>query len=179
MRLLRRTLLAGLALLASGAVGASHADPAAPVAVIAPSGASVAMTAAELASLPAVQVTVSFQTEHGPRHYSFDGPLLWTVLDHAHAIDPAKPRQAVRQTVLVTGSDGYTAALALGEIAPQFEGKQVILAEKMDGHDLGPDHLRIVVPGDRFGGRSVRDVVRIAVMQPPAMHAENTPSDGR
>ena len=130
-------------------------------------GHAMVLSPEGLAKLPAVQVTVSFQTEHGPRHGTFAGPLLWTLLDHLGAIAANNPRSLVHEVVLVTGSDGYTAALALGEIAPAFEGKQVILAEQEDGHPLGAGHLRIVVPGDRFGGRYVRDIASITVTAPP------------
>ncbi len=129
-----------------------------------------------LAQLPTIPVAISFETERGPRHGTFTGPLLWTVLDRAGAIDPAEPRSAVHEVVLVTGSDGYTAALGLGEIAPAFEGKEVVLAEQMDGKPLPPGHLRIVVPGDRHGGRAVRDVVRIAVVTPAPPRASG-PTD--
>ena len=106
------------------------------------------MTAEDVANLPAIQVPVAFGTEHGARRAVFDGPLLWAVLDRAHVVDPGKPGEQVRQIVSLTGRDGYTAVLGLGEISPDFEGKQVILAERMDGKPLGPDHLRVVVPGD-------------------------------
>jgi DMSO/TMAO reductase YedYZ molybdopterin-dependent catalytic subunit len=133
--------------------------------VVAPvEGAPATLTAADVTQLPSVDVHVSFDTEHGPRQATFSGPLLWTVLDRAHAIDPGKPRDAVRQTIVLTGQDGYTAVLALGEIAPAFENKQVIVAVRMDNEPLAGGHLRVVVPGDTRGGRSVRDVVRIAVM---------------
>ncbi len=137
------------------------------IVVVRGSGPPTVLTAGELAQLPTGQVTVSFGTDHGTRNAVFEGPLLWTVLDHAGAIDPGKPRDQVHQAVLITGRDGYTAVLALGEIAPAFEGKQVILAERMDGQPLDPEHLRIVVPGDRRGGRSVRDVARITVAAAP------------
>lgn len=54
----------------------------------------------------------------------------------------------------------------VGEIAPEFEGKQVILAERMDDQPLDAEELRIVVPLDRRGGRSVRKVARIEVSTP-------------
>ena len=127
-------------------------------------GTPVTLTTAQLASLPSVTLSVSFGTDHGPMRAQFTGPLLWTVLSDAKAIDPAKPRSLVPLTVAVTGQDGYVAAIALGEIAPAFEGKKIILAEKMDGKPLGLEHFRLVVPGDKRGGRSVRDVVGIAVM---------------
>lgn len=137
------------------------------LAVVPVAGAPVVLTAEVLARLPTIRSEVSFNTEHGPRHATFEGPLLWTVLSRAGAVDPARPRDAVGESVSVTGSDGYAALLALGEIAPDFEGKQVILAERMDGKPLGAHHLRVVVPGDRFGGRSVRDIVRITVSAAP------------
>ncbi len=120
------------------------------------------MTASDLAALPAIQVETSFGHANPPT--KFEGPLLWRVLDRAGVVDAAKPRGQVRQIVLVTGSDGYAVVLALGEISPAFEGKQVILADRMNGQPIAPDHWRIVVPGDRRGARSVRDVVRIAVV---------------
>ena len=147
-----------------GAEPAAEAQPAG-VIVMGP-GAPLVMSADDIAQLPAIKIDVAFDTEHGPRQSAFEGPLLWTVLDHAHAIDPAKPRGFVRQTILLTGRDGYTAILALGELAPQFESKQVILAEREDGKPLAPDHLRIIVPGDHRGGRSVHDLASIAVVAP-------------
>ena len=158
--MLMRAALLGLAL--AGAAQAAEPDL---LTVTLGTAAPVVLSAAELAALPTVSVTVAFGTEHGPRQAQFAGPLLWTVLDHAHAVDPAKPGGQVRQTILLTGLDGYTATLALGEIAPAFEGKMVVVAETMDGKPL--EHPRIVVPGDQRGGRSVRDVARIAVLGPP------------
>lgn len=159
---------------ADGFIAGAQASPApAPgsIVIIGPSGHPAAVTADEIAGLPRTHLDVSFATEHGPHRGSFEGPLLWTLLVHAGAIDPAKPRQQAAETVLISGSDGYVAAIALGEISPAFEGKQVILAESEDGRALGPEHFRITVPGDQHGGRAVRDVVRIAVTMPaPTQH---------
>jgi hypothetical protein len=160
----------GLAVLlpAGRAVGDEPAPAAAAGVIVLGAGNPMVLSTDDIAKLPAVQVSVSFATDHGQRNSAFEGPLLWTVLDTTHAVDTGKPRGFVRQTVLVTGRDGYTAILAMGEIAPEFEAKQVILADKMDGQDLGGDHLRIVVPGDKRGGRSVHDLASIAVIAPLA-----------
>jgi molybdopterin-binding protein len=89
----------------------------------------------------------------------------------AFAAAPAAPAPIVvsgpSQSIVITGRDGYRAVLAVGEIAPEFEGKRVLLAERMDGRPLGADHLRVVVPLDKRGGRSVRDVARIEVTAAP------------
>ena len=64
----------------------------------------------------------------------------------------------------MTGRDGYSVALSLGELDPDFEGKAVILAYSKDGNRLSAqDGIRLIVPNDRHGGRAVRDVVAIAV----------------
>jgi len=131
-------------------------------------GSSTSLTAADIEKLPTAQLKISFGTDHGKLNATFAGPLLWKVLGAAHAVDPTNPKAAVRGYVLVTGSDGYCAVIALGEVAPAFENKQVLLAETMNGEPLGAGHLRLVVPGDARGGRSVRDVVSIAVLTPPS-----------
>ena len=94
-------------------------------------------------------------SDRGPSENEWTGPLLWDVLTDAGVVDPKQPEDAVRLVVRVTGSDGYIAVLALAEMAPQFAGHPIQLAELPD------KSLRLVVPGERRGGRSVRDVVRI------------------
>jgi DMSO/TMAO reductase YedYZ molybdopterin-dependent catalytic subunit len=49
----------------------------------------------------------------------------------------------------------------MGEIDPAFEGKQVLLAYEGDGKAIP---LRLVVPGDKRGGRAVKDVVRVETL---------------
>ena len=132
--------------------------------VIAGANGSHPIAAADIAKLPAVSLTTSFMTEHGEHKASFSGPLLWDVLTKAGAIDTSKPKDTTREIVSVTGSDNYVAVLAVGEISPEFEGKQVILATTMDGKPL--DAARVVVPLDKRGGRSVHDVVKIEVGAP-------------
>ena len=111
--------------------------------------------------LPPVEQRVSFLTGHGTEQATYTGALLWSVLEKADLLR-SDPRAHLHQTVIVTGHDGYVAALALAEIDPEFEGKQVLLAYRRDGQPMLGE-LRLVVPGDRRGGRSVRDVVRIDI----------------
>jgi hypothetical protein len=111
--------------------------------------------------LPPVEQHTSFLTGHGTEHATYTGALLWSVLENAGLLG-SDPRARLHQTVIVTGRDGYVAALALAEIDPEFEGKQVLLAYRRDDQPM-PGELRLVVPGDRRGGRSVRDVVRMDI----------------
>jgi hypothetical protein len=112
--------------------------------------------------LPAVEEKISFLTAHGPEQARYTGALLWSVLDSAEMLGGDR-RARLHRTIMVTGRDGYTAVLALAEIDPEFEGKQVLLAYRRDGQPIEGHALRLVVPGDRHGGRSVRDVVRIDI----------------
>jgi ABC-type molybdate transport system substrate-binding protein len=116
-----------------------------------------------LAALKPMTQRVSFLTDKGEQQNEWAGPLLWDVLAASGAADAIKPGEQVRLAVRVTGSDGYTAVVALAEISPQFAGRPIQLADHLNGALL-PDHaLRLVVPGDKRGGRSVRDVVRIDI----------------
>jgi hypothetical protein len=131
------------------------------IVVAGPTGQAHVMTPDALAALPTVSVTTKTEPGHGPPTRTFTGPLLWTILAENHLVDATKFQDEVRQSVLVSGSDGYTAIIAIGEISPEFSNQQVILAEKVDDQELGPGHLRVVVPGDKRAGRGVHDVVRI------------------
>jgi DMSO/TMAO reductase YedYZ molybdopterin-dependent catalytic subunit len=170
IRLIQRVSLASAMILYVAVIAplyAAEPEPPARIIVTSPSHAAVRLTIEDFARLPTVKIDLAFLTEHGERRASFEGPLLWTVLQKAGAVDPARHREQVSRTVVVIGTDGYRAVLALGEIAPEFEGKQVILAERMDGQPLGAGHLRLVVPLDKRGGRSVRDVAHIEVTALP------------
>lgn len=117
--------------------------------------------------LPVAQITTmkpitqQAAVEHADR--SWTGPLLWDVLIAAGAVDPAKPADAVHLGVRVVGADGWTAVFGLAELSPEFAGKAIQLADQMNGAPIPGQGLRLIVPGEHRGGRSVRDVVRIEV----------------
>ncbi len=119
------------------------------------------LTVADLQRAPATGVTVSYDTEHGPQHGSYTGALLWTPIDGAGPVDEPGKRTRLQHIVLARGRDGYTVALALGEFDPSFEGKQVIVAFEQDGKPL--PGLKLVVPNDKKGGRSVRNLATLKV----------------
>jgi hypothetical protein len=116
-----------------------------------------------IAELPPLTQRVGFVTGGGEHQNEWTGPLLWDVLVDSGVVDPEKPIDQVHHAVRVTGADGYVAVIALAEIAPQFAGRQVQIADHVNGGPLPGQALRLIVPGDRRGGRSVRDVVRIDI----------------
>jgi DMSO/TMAO reductase YedYZ molybdopterin-dependent catalytic subunit len=116
-----------------------------------------------LRQLPAEQVAVAFQTSRGIEKSSYTGVLLWTLLDAAGGIDDAAKGAELRHTISITGRDGYNIVISTGEIAPDFGGKPAMIAYERDGAGLADNGLRVVMPGDKRGGRYVRDVVEIEV----------------
>jgi hypothetical protein len=153
---------ATLLLLAARTSPSALADPAGVLEVQVGAGAAQRLTPEELGRFPVTGVEVPVPEGHGTGRIRYAGVLLWTLLNQA-GLEGMQARERVRQVVTVTGQDGYAAVLALGEIDPAFEGKQVLIATAADGRPIGASSLRLVVPGDRRGGRSVRDVVRIEV----------------
>jgi ABC-type molybdate transport system substrate-binding protein len=124
---------------------------------------SRAISPKRIAELPSFSQRVGFMTGRGEQQNEWTGPLLWDVLIDSGAVDPAKPADQVHLAIRVTGADGYVAVIALAEIAPQFGGRPIQIADHMNGAPLSGQALRLIVPGDRRGGRSVRDVVRIDI----------------
>jgi|BEDMetMinimDraft_2_1075160.scaffolds.fasta_scaffold01833_2 hypothetical protein len=164
MRLCRRAFLAlgGASLLvAKGA--AAEAEAPAFILRDEESGQSQSFTCAALEALPSERVEVSHETAHGPVHHQAEGPRLWQVITANRLLDPSAPRLWLRRSVLVRGADGYEVAIALGEIAPGFEDKPVLIALRLDGQALAANHLRLVVPGDHRGGRNLHDIVSLTL----------------
>jgi DMSO/TMAO reductase YedYZ molybdopterin-dependent catalytic subunit len=120
------------------------------------------LTLQDLQKLPLTTVSVSFETDKGSESATYAGALFWTAVSAAAPIDSAGKNTRIRHTFLVSGRDGYAAALSEGEIDPKLEGKSVILAYEKDGKPL-TDGIRLTIPGDHHGARAVRDVVRIDV----------------
>jgi len=116
-----------------------------------------------LAALATTTQHVTFTSGHGEQQADWTGPLLWTVLAAAGVVDPTRTGQPVHRTVRVTGADGYSAKFALAELAPDYANRPIQLADRMNGAPLPDRALRLVVPGERRAGRSVRDVIRIDI----------------
>jgi hypothetical protein len=119
------------------------------------------LDAAALGALKQVSFKGSFDSMSGRQTHSWTGPLLLDVLNKASLTDEPGKRTHIRHVILAEGSDGYAASVAIGEIEPKGEGKQVIIALTQDGAALKAP--RLVVPGDASFTRCVHDLVRIDV----------------
>src|SRR5579863_7287598 len=119
---------------------------------------SLQLTITELRAIfPAHMEHASFinSDENRTIQAAFTGALLWDVLNSAGVqSDPGVKDDLLRFYVAVTACDGYQTVLSWGEIAPDFGESPVLLAYAQDGVLL--DHVRLIVPGDKRGGRNVQ-----------------------
>jgi DMSO/TMAO reductase YedYZ molybdopterin-dependent catalytic subunit len=69
--------------------------------------------------------------------------------------------------VLASAKDDYQVVFSLGELDPDLGGVRAIVADKRDGKPLfqyqGP--VRLVLPGDKTGARSVRMLEKLEVVK--------------
>jgi len=118
-------------------------------------------TLADLTKLPAQHVTVTYQAEHNSVTAQFTGVLLWSLIEAAGGLADSGKGAELHHAIRVTAKDDYFVISSTGEIAPNFGNKPALLAYERDGKPL-PD-FRLVMPGDKHGGRNVRDIVRVTV----------------
>lgn len=164
-------LLVGCAAPPSGSVATPPA-PAAPATstTAAPAGGVMVtgdvrrpgpVTATQLTGMTQHTVSVQFGSAKGTETHTETGVLVSDLLPVSALATTSRKNDQLAFAVLATGSDGYAALVAYGEIAPDFGNRGVLLATTQDGAVLA--HPRLVVPGDVKGGRYVTDVVELHV----------------
>lgn len=133
------------------------------VALKGPDGQVATLSAADLAALPHVKMTV---TEHG-KISTFEGVPLGDIVTRVGAASGKAIHGPELATVIrVTAKDGYQAVLGLAETDPGTRKGRIILADRADGAPLKDDaRFRIVVEDDLRPARSVRMVERIEVIR--------------
>jgi hypothetical protein len=151
------------AILAVIAPGAGRSEGTGPAVLRGAVKQELVLDEALMTSFPPVTVDVTYEIGQGKKSGRYTGVLLWGLLEKAVTIDEPAKNAALKHTLLITGRDGYVVALALGEIDPHYEGKSVIVAYTGGEPPASFGSLRLVVPGDAHGGRSVRDVASIEV----------------
>ena len=102
---------------------------------------------------------------------AFTGVLLWDLLNKPPVsgivTNPAIKNDILHKVVIVTGTDCYQTVFGAGEFDPFFGGSQIMVAYATGGQSLGSaGFARIVVPGDKAGGRFVSNIASIEVRDP-------------
>ncbi|HLH36925.1 MAG TPA: molybdopterin-dependent oxidoreductase [Alloacidobacterium sp.] len=115
-----------------------------------------------LKTLPHKTVTIHNPHENADETYS-GVPLIELLKQVGAPVGKDVHGKALGEYVVVTGSDGYKAVLALAEIEPDFHPGDVLVADTMNGKPIdaktGP--FRLVVSDDKRPARSVRNLVSV------------------
>jgi len=136
------------------------APPAGPLQV-AFDGKSSTWTAATLAALPHVTITV--HNEHTKADETYSGVPLIALLTPLGVSDKPRGKQ-LRLYVVAAGSDGYEAVYAIGEVTPDVHDATVMVADMEDGKPITADGpLKLVATGEKRPARWVRNLVAIDV----------------
>jgi hypothetical protein len=128
---------------------------------------------ASLSALPPTTQTVTYTSAGAPVTNTFTGTALWTLLGSAEGIVPVPgvKNSSLLNYVVAVGSDGYEAVFSGGEINPMFGGKSsapdMVAYADASGPLTTTGFARMVVPGDRAGGRYVSNLVNLTVGQAP------------
>jgi hypothetical protein len=109
-------------------------------------------------------VSITIHNSHTNADETYSGIRLADLLAKIGAPLGSELRgKALANYIVATGSDGYKAVLALGEVDPSFHPGEVLVADMMDGKPLdahsGP--FRLVVTEDKRPARSVRNLTTI------------------
>jgi len=128
-------------------------------------GKQIALTRTEIEALPRIKVTTQ-----APDSSSYDGVALKTLLEKAGVEFGHSLRgKRMASCLLVEAADGYRVVIALPEIDPDFNDKQVMLAFSKNEKPLdakeGP--YRIVIPNEKRMARWVKQVTTLKIVDVP------------
>lgn len=134
----------------------------------------LALTRGDLFQMARTSVTLD---DHGKKQV-YAGVLVSEILARAGGPIGAELKGGALATyVLASAADGYQVLFSIGELDPALSGSEIMVADTVDGDLLsdtqGP--LRIVVPRDKRGARSVRMLRRLEVVRLPASANALTP----
>ncbi len=133
-------------------------------------GKTITVTPADFAKLP--QTTVRDKLPHSDQEAAYEGVLLYELLRAAGVVFPApaatdkKLPPALRMAyVLVEAADGYQVVFSIPEIHPSLGGREVLLANRVNGEPLSAKlaPYQVIVPGSDLHARWIRQVTRILV----------------
>jgi hypothetical protein len=155
MAALRLLILAGVA---------AAAMPAQELDVYGLNGTRATFTAADIAKLPQQKVA----TKDHDKPATFEGVKLGDVLAKVDLpLGDKFHSTAAAYYLLVEAKDGYRAVYAWAELDPGFMDKPLLLVTARDGKTLddkaGP--FQLVAPGEKRGGRWVRQVTALRILR--------------
>jgi len=130
---------------------------------------------ADLQARGATRVTISFFGAGSFQTKTYIGVPLIDLLNEAVVItDPSRKNDILRKYVSVRGSDCYESIIAVANLLPNCGAQQVLIAYATgDGAQLDSSErfARLIVVGDKQGGRLVSNVQAITVRSAPNVPA--------
>ncbi len=157
-------LIAGL-LATSASATAQERSHSGTLVVVVETAKPMILKPGDLATMPRTSVTVKQPDGRGVTH---QGVLMAELLKRAGApLGKALRGDAMASYVVATATDGYRVLFSLAELDPEFTGSEIIVADRTNGQPLLADQgpIRIVVPKDLAGARSIRMLERIEVVR--------------
>ena len=127
---------------------------------------SLGFTLPSLQALTPYTQTVTYTAGGTPVTDTYTGALLWDVLNRAGVqTDPSIKNDILGKLVTATGSDGYQASFALGELSPSFGNAPILVAYADTAGQIAGEagFARLVVPGDVAGGRYISNRTSLTV----------------
>jgi DMSO/TMAO reductase YedYZ molybdopterin-dependent catalytic subunit len=124
-----------------------------------------------LRSLPEQTLTTTIRNPRSSATRTFRGALLY---DYGRAVGlrPQPPSLGFgNYYYTVTAGDGAMVSLAFFEVTPRATEKRVLMAYEQDGEPVH-NGVRLVVPGDDLGGRSLGGVASVELREIPATDPE-------
>ena len=133
---------------------------------------TLSLTLPSLQALTPHTQTVTYTSGTTSVTDTYTGALLWDVLTVAGVVlDPSIKNDVLRKLVTATGTDGYQADFALGELSPMFGNAPILVAYSDTAGQIagGAGFARLVVPGDVAGGRYVSNLDSLVVFDGTAV----------
>jgi DMSO/TMAO reductase YedYZ molybdopterin-dependent catalytic subunit len=127
--------------------------------------ASLTLAIADLARMP--RETVEFAEESGTKA-TYEGVPIQEVLKKAGIGFGREMRgKALAGYLLAVARGGYEVAFGLGELDAELGGARIVVADKRNGQSLSANQgpIRLVLPQDKAGARSVRMLEKLVIVK--------------
>ena len=129
-------------------------------------GKQTILTKADIESLPRSQVATA--ASDGSK--TFAGVLLRVLLEKVGiGLGESLRGKRLASCLLIEAADGYRVVVALPEIDPAFNDRQILLAYSKNGKPLDEEEgpYRIVIPDEKRMARWVRQVTTLKIVDVP------------
>jgi DMSO/TMAO reductase YedYZ molybdopterin-dependent catalytic subunit len=97
--------------------------------------------------------------------FDFTGPRLTPLLENLKAVKDASDYRKENLYVVLSGTDGYQVVASWTELTQSADGKRALIALDKGREPLPAEEgkLRLILPADKYVGRSVKSLERVEV----------------